>query len=43
MENGALDQTLLEQIFEELKDWEGQLKHADINWDAVAELEDLQP
>lgn len=33
--NGGPDHAFLEQIFEELRDWEAQLKHADIDWDEL--------
>ncbi len=33
--NGGPDHEILEQIFEELRDWEIQLKHADIDWDEL--------
>ena len=33
--NGGPDHAFLEQIFEELSDWEHQLKHADIDWDEL--------
>lgn len=30
--NGAPGESFLEQLFDELQDWEDQLKHADIDW-----------
>ena len=37
--NGAPDQSNLELILEELRDWEDQLRGADIDWDALDDVE----